>query len=57
MTSWRSEKRQRTKLVALRLTPDEHQRISRAAAQIGMSLGGFIRAAAINSLTDIEGLD
>ncbi len=39
------------------MTPDEYRRISQAADDIGMSTGGFIRAAAMNGIKDIEGAD
>lgn len=39
----RSERRQRTKLVALRLLPAEHVKLSQEAAAAGTSVGGLIR--------------
>lgn len=47
MTDWRSEKRKRTKLVAIRMTPDERARVDAAAATMGISVGRFIREAAL----------
>lgn len=44
-----SESRQRTKLVAVRLTPDEHRAIVDAARHRGQSVSMLIRLAAIGS--------
>jgi uncharacterized protein (DUF1778 family) len=49
MSRQRSERRQRTRLVALRLTPEEHQAIAAAAHAREESLSLFIRLAAIAS--------
>lgn len=42
-----SEIRQRTKLLAVRMTPDEHQALTAAAAAQGVSIGRFMRDAAL----------
>ncbi|MGA5467159.1 plasmid mobilization protein [Mycobacterium sp. NPDC050041] len=45
----RSENRQRTELVALRLLPGEHQAVQAAAIQAGVSVSQFIRDAALEA--------
>lgn len=45
MAAKRSERRQRTDLAVVRLYPDEHQALKRAAADRGVSVGELIRAA------------
>lgn len=43
-----SEKRQRTALLAIRMTPAERQRITDATSALGVSAGRFIRDAALS---------
>lgn len=43
-----SEKRQRTQLVAVRVTPEEKQRITAAAASVGVSAGRLLRDLALS---------
>lgn len=44
-----SEKRQRTKDIRVRLTPDEYARVKLAADNTGLALGAFARAAMLDS--------
>lgn len=46
-----SEKRQRNVIHALRLTPEEKQRITEAAQAAGVSAGKFVRDAALDRAT------
>lgn len=48
--SRRSERRQRTALVALRLLPEEHHRLLQAARTRGVSLSEFLRSSALASV-------
>lgn len=45
----RSESRQRTALVAVRLLPHEHDMLSRTARSRGVSLSEFIRSSAMRT--------
>jgi uncharacterized protein (DUF1778 family) len=47
----RSESRQRTALVALRLLPHERDRLAQAARSRGISLSEFIRSSAMNAVS------
>lgn len=47
MPSMRSEKRRRTMLVAVRMTPAEKQQITDAAQEHGISVGAFLRQSAL----------
>lgn len=51
----RSEKRQRTVLVVLRMTPDEKQMVDEGAAKVKSSLGSFIRDAAVTRASLLRG--
>ncbi len=44
-----TDTRQRTALVAIRLTPAEHARLAAAAAAAGLSLGGYARRVLLDS--------
>lgn len=48
VTVAKSEKRQKTRIIALRLTPDERSRLLVASALLRVSLSKFIRDAAID---------
>jgi predicted HicB family RNase H-like nuclease len=48
----RSEQRQRTTLVALRLLPEEHQVLVEAAQARGISLSELLRASAMQAVAD-----
>lgn len=50
----RSESRQRTALVALRLLPYERDRLAQAARSRGITLSEFIRSSAMNALSGGE---
>lgn len=50
----RSEKRQRTFLVATRLLADENERINVAAAACGLSLSAFLREAALREAASVS---
>jgi hypothetical protein len=56
-TRTRSESRQRTALVALRLLPHERDRLAREARSRGMSLSEFIRSSAMNAVSDAETIE
>jgi hypothetical protein len=47
-----SEKRQRTQLVTIRMTPDEKRRVTEAAMVAGVSVSEFIRDAAMAVAVD-----
>lgn len=53
----RSEKRQRTRLVAVRFTPAEHRLIAATASQFDISLGQLIRNALAEALPELDELD
>jgi len=48
----RSEQRQRTALVALRLLPEEHALLLSAARKRGVSLSELLRTSAIDAVSD-----
>jgi uncharacterized protein (DUF1778 family) len=50
----RSESRQRTALVALRLLPHERDRLAQAARSRGITLSEFIRSSAMKALSGGE---
>lgn len=52
----RSESRQRTALVALRLLPDERDKLAEAAHSRGITLSEFIRSSALQAV-DTHGTD
>lgn len=51
----RSEQRQRTELVAVRLTPAEKRQLEAAAKASPLSLAGFIRQAALAQIPIVVG--
>jgi hypothetical protein len=51
----RSENRQRTRLVAIRLLPAEHRALSAAAAAAGVSLSELLRGAALRECRTTAG--
>lgn len=53
-TKTRSESRQRTALVALRLLPHERDRLAQAARSRGITLSEFIRTSAMKAVSGAE---
>ena len=53
-TRTRSESRQRTALVALRLLPHERDRLAQAARSRGITLSEFIRSSAMKAVSGDE---
>lgn len=51
----RSERRQRTDLVALRLLPDEHQAVRDAATDLGVSVSELVRSSVLNKIGYFKG--
>jgi hypothetical protein len=53
-TRARSESRQRTALVALRLLPHEREELAQAARSCGVTLSEFIRSSAMHAVSGDE---